>query len=1425
MEVDFMIMIIKSLKTKMKSILGASCKCIPKLLIAIIFVAASTCLAQKSNWYLFQPNNQGINVEFGNTSCTQGSNFFKPIKPYTNQTFQNYLAVNAQTDKKGKILFYLLSTIDSVYLYNSKNVCVKVLAGYDISPNIISLPGGIRYHLLIGTKLYWFNIGELNSINNDVFDFQSIDVVGSVKINYDAHVPKYVVKRAVKILKNSCDTFIYRLYSLQANYAGITGRFLFSKDIVTIGGELKSNALVGDLTLSGSNNHDLNLNYSISEMELSPNQKELVFSGGSCILRVDVSSAQFGSATRTCFNSSTIDNDSNRYFCGVEYLTDTLILLSQYQTTDSSSANQGLYLFNKISNTFTKITNSDGFKYSYIEKGKDGNAYFTKNDGLYRFNRNSSSISKVLNLSLVPALPFLRLVTGEILKPIVRVFSLPSVIDNYENETLKDKESVVDSIVIKSPKFSNKQTFGNSDHKLTPRGYGEIVVLDSLIITNVAKWVTFDSMTIQFAEGSFLRIMGGADLELKGTKLMGACGDMWNGVEIVQNGLNNSRLTCRKNAVGRKTMIRDALVGVETKSVNHFVQINDSTIFTANKIGVRLNNASQNFNKITNTLFIDSVKLNNGGKTETAIEIAQSDIQLGHVDSLPILVIGGRSGIVAKVSKRVGIQNVQFRKTENQAINILNVDDVRIHRSKILNCDLFNTSSAIVIDGYKNFKFTGNIIEQNSSSGALFVFPKLGGRAIIGGGLSDSNRILVNNGIGIKYSGWASAFYNNSTTRNFEYAGRPLTSFFNPIFSLFIEHNNIVCAGSGYGILVQRNGSNGKMYFDTLSICSNRLEAENGINLNNINTKEINQILPMQSDWLNGYSKRHITNNVINIRNGQPYMESTGLEIVNSDHIYCVGNKFVHKGVYSHPFFNSNTGVRIVGSQNILIYNDSFLSLNRGIVIDGANYYSNIYCNYFSSNMTSLKLDGAKLRLKYNPSPIFPFNTRVHGTKVLSALTARSNLFVGQVYNSSIFNNDKLGLADYCKWVLESNTLANPFLLSAPKNRGFIFSNPGNNPCGNFMSNPNTASNIEKLEDIDVVPNLVEDFWDIYENSKYNMVFAKSSVTPSFQKDLIDLELAIDTGSLLGIQSALNNLTPVNQMQLEIKYVFSNWYDYISNYDTSYTGNGKMRSFQVWDSDTTWHINNIISDTAVFFVNYKGLHDTILSKLDTMSNFNPFHTKPASYFARNLLCFMGKKCNFIDSFYNDLVPITGRVTSNCFGGGVQGISVKLFDEYNVYTGVSTVTEAAGYFRFSGTELMSLDSANRYYVRVYLPTDSNHISMTAKIRNLQFDSLLNIDCVFPGPAPLGSEKTEIVKITMHPNPVSEDLIISGLKVDRPVQISIVDATGSTKRKFNFESNEGKDVYLDLSCLCSGFYFVIIESDSFNYTEKIIIKRNK
>ena len=1391
----------------------------------MIFVAASTCSAQKSNWYLFQPNNQGINVEFGNASCNQGSNFFKPIKPYTNQTFQNYLAVNTQTDKKGKILFYLLSTLDSVYLYNSKNECVKVLPGYDISPMIVPLPGGVRYHVLVGNNLYWFNLSDLTKAKNDIFDYQNATVSGLVKINVSAQEPKYAAKRAVKILKYSCDTFIYRLYSLEANMAGSTGRFVRSRDIVTIGGETTTNTGICSLEIHSNNNIDIHLEYSISEMELSPNKNELVFSGGSCLLRVDVSGSQFGSATRTCFNSSTITNDSNRFFCGVEYLTDTLILLSQFQTKDSSSANQGLYLFNKIHHTFTKITNSDGFKYSYLEKGRDGKAYFTKGDGLYRFDRNSSVISKVLNLTLVPTLPFLKLVTVEFLTPEVRVFSLPSIIDNYENETLNDKESVVNSISIKSPKFSNKQTFGNSNHKLTPRGYGEIVVLDSLIITNIAKWVTFDSMTIQFAEGSFLRIMGGSDLELKGTKLMGTCGEMWNGIEIVQNGSNNSRLTCRKNAVGRKTMIRDALIGVKVTNSNHSLKIGDSTVFLANQLGIQLKNALQNLNSITNTIFIDSAVLNNGEKTRAAMDISCSSLKIGHLDSLPIIVIGGIFGINTIASNSIEIQNVNFFRLEKSAINILNTDVVKISNTITKNCNKTCSSfAALQVDGFILFEFKRNIIEHFSASTALGIFSKFGGRTMIGGALLDSNRILFHQGDGIVYNGWTNNFFMNSISRNFEVFGRPLTLFSNSTVSLFVGNNRIIGRGSGIGIKVLRNVSSmaGRLYFDTLSIFNNRLDVQNGIFLDNINTKEPNKLLPLQSDWSVGYSKRHLFGNRICLNNNMPYLESNAMNLINTDHVYCVGNSITHAGVVNNrPYINSHSGVYLKGAQNSLIFTDSFFSLYRGVVIDGVNYFSNIYCNLFLFNRNAIKLEKSELRLKYNTISFIPFNHKVHGMSWSTIYTARSNTFVLNSINSSIFFNNNLTQPDYCKWILEQSTLSSPYLLSAPKKRDFIFPTVGGNPCGNFMANPNSANSKDPLNTKDFVNDPVENFWNNYGNVKYNIIYAKNYVTPSFCRDLINLELALDTGSISQIQTSLNNLTPTDSLQGDVKFVFGNWVKYISHYDTTFIGVGKMKSFQIWDSDSSWHFNSLVYDTSSFNVNYSPLPDSIILRLKFMAKCSPFNRRPASYFARNLLAFMGVNNNYIDSFFIDVVPITGRVTANCFGGGTQGITVKLFDEYNNYTGVNTVSEAAGYFRFSGDEINNLDTSKKYYVRVYLPSDSNHISVTAKIANLQFDSLLNIDCIFPGPQPLDVENISKLNIRIHPNPADEKIIISGFKGDLSLRIFLYDAAGSLKVFCEEENNAKFGVHLDVSQLNSGLYQIRIESTDIVVTEKIII----
>jgi hypothetical protein len=1400
--------------------------------ISMLIWFANPVIAQKSNWYLFQPNNQGVNVAFTNNGCSQGSNYFKPLKPYSNQPFTNYLSVNSQTDVRGKILFYVLSTMDSVYLFNSNNVCVKVFAGYDLSPTIIPLPGGIRYHLIVGTQLYWFGLRDLTIVNNDVFDFQNATVSGLVKINVSAQDPKYVAKRAVKVIKYSCDTFIYRLYSLEANYAGNTGRYVVSRDIVTIGGHVFTNSIPRSKQLNHVNNDnndliDINLEYTISEMELSPNQNELIFSGGSCLLRVDVSGQQFGGATRTCFNSNTTINDSSRFFCGIEYITDTLVLLSQFQTHDSTSVNQGLYLYNKVNNSFTKVANSMDFKYSYIERGKDGKIYVSKSDGLYKYDKNSNTVSRVIQLSLVPSVPFLKLIFNELDKPEIRVFYLPNAIDNNNNEILKDFQSVVRSIEIKSPPLPEKQLYTNAGHNLTPKGSGEILILDSLIITNIADWVVFDSMTIQFAEGSFLRIMGGSDLELKGTTLMGACGDMWNGVEIVQNSSMDSRLICRKNAQGRRTVIRDALIGVQTRNSNHGIKTSDSTLFIANKVGMKINNAYPSMYNITNTFFIDSLILNNGEKAQSAISTEKASLKIGNKDSLPVVVIGGELGIMGAFSQKIEIQNVHFYRTEKNAINVISTDIININNTKTMKgCTMASANAAIFLHGFAKFDFKRNLIIHDADNPSLLVKTILGSKIKIGGQLSDSNQIIYYNGQGVMIDLSNANFYQNSVVRNFENFSRPVSFVPFPYFTLNIENNRIVGKNSGYGISVFKNvAPSGVHYsFDTLLIAHNKLDVQNGILLNQIAPIEQNKILPLESDWSSGVQNRHISANRFFLKQYDPYFESVAISLDNTDHIYCVGNSILNTGLpgYSSAY-NNCAGIRLSSTSNTLVFKDSFLGLYRGVELCQSNMYSNIYCNLFFYNWNSIKLNNTALRLNFDMFPVPSFNRKVHGMLGVPNYIARSNTFLGQRFNGSIFNNDKLSRSNNCKWILESTTFSNPYLLSNPKNKGFVFSSLGQSPCGLPIPNPNAFDNKDVIATPDAVIDPVDLFWNDYFNVKYNIIQAKSQVGPSFFKELIALELALDTGSISQIETALVNLTPIDSIQSEIKQVFSYWTDFISHYDTLFENSGLVRSYKIWDNDSSWHSISQNVDTMVFVVKYKSLSDSIQNVVTKIARCSPFRKRPASFFARNLLVFMGIKSGYVDSAYSDLVPITGRVTASCFGGGVQGILVKLFDEYHNNTGVFAISEAAGYFRFSGEEIKNLDTSRKYYVRVFLPTDSNHISATAKLWNLQNDSLLNIDCVFPGVQPLSILNQENSEIKIDPNPASDVIVISGLIQGNNYKLSILNSLGTLIFNKNIENDTNQKVRLDISGLVDGVYYLRLESDGKLCSIKVIVQQ--
>ena len=149
-------------------------------LLLLILVFSSKVEAQKKSWFVFQPNSQGKNIRFNGSSMQlSNSNYFAPIHPFTKKNFANYLSLNAQTDTSGNLVLYVLSTIDSVFVFDHKNNFVSAIKAYDISPIIVPMPDGLTFHLFIGGGFFSYrHYPEDESVLN-----QSRSVSSNVKIN------------------------------------------------------------------------------------------------------------------------------------------------------------------------------------------------------------------------------------------------------------------------------------------------------------------------------------------------------------------------------------------------------------------------------------------------------------------------------------------------------------------------------------------------------------------------------------------------------------------------------------------------------------------------------------------------------------------------------------------------------------------------------------------------------------------------------------------------------------------------------------------------------------------------------------------------------------------------------------------------------------------------------------------------------------------------------------------------------------------------------------------------------------------------------------------------------------------------------------------------------------------------------------------
>jgi hypothetical protein len=280
-------------------------------ILLLLFLGIQTsAYSQKKSWFVFQPNAQGKNIQFTENNISVSSkNYPKPIHPFTKVPFSSYLALNCQNDTQGNLIFYLLSTKDSVFLFDSTNYFIQAFNETDISPVIIPFPDGAQYHLLIGDNAYLFRI--MQEIEPPL-ENKVIPMLTKINVNAHNETYNYAPKRIIEIIKMDCDTQIYRIYAIVANNPGFTGRYIISTTVRTTSDDFYKPLIKSD-TLKITDNYNYYFEHSISEQEISPQKNKLLFSSFNYLIVCDLINhrpynVNFDFSLKTQFNDSNFFN-------------------------------------------------------------------------------------------------------------------------------------------------------------------------------------------------------------------------------------------------------------------------------------------------------------------------------------------------------------------------------------------------------------------------------------------------------------------------------------------------------------------------------------------------------------------------------------------------------------------------------------------------------------------------------------------------------------------------------------------------------------------------------------------------------------------------------------------------------------------------------------------------------------------------------------------------------------------------------------------------------------------------------------------------------------------------------------------------------------------------------------------------------------
>ncbi|NBP06261.1 MAG: T9SS C-terminal target domain-containing protein, partial [Bacteroidetes bacterium] len=943
------------------------------------------------------------------------------------------------------------------------------------------------------------------------------------------------------------------------------------------------------------------------------------------------------------------------------------------------------------------------------------------------------------------------------------IYYLPDQLDNQVNENL-DLTEVVNTFTFKPGQTYN---WSNSSHGLTPKGSGKVIVLNAINVPSNTS-VTLDGMNIEFWTDAAFDVYPNSTVNLRGTVCQGtSCGQMWKGISLLSSFVTTqNNLYMRKNTAGKIAEIRDAYTGVKLISRFSRFEASENSSFSANEKHVTLINTDKRYIKIENCYFNGSVPLKNPNRgsangyadqmrrTITAIELVNSNVNIGNLSQPQNTIIGGQFGIDA-TGTILGLYRAECTGQKSYGV-VFNANAVAGRTLWVEQCNLHDLYRGIRVSGktQKTEIYQNNF--KNTSGYAVEYLDNPGGKLLVG------DQWITSSSNNFDNCNWAAIHCSN----NAKYIDPKAINTDIQIYNNRIN-NHVYAAG-----IAVSEPTNAMRSYGIMKIMYNQMGTQKPIGQGVI-LKQIagaNPLLPLDRAVIKtpkSYFNQdfQVDSNVINYTNSfNAFYRGIWAEI-------STGQNYRNNTVTANSTGDWRpSAIRISDGKNNLL-TENILHAGNGLQVTGDGMFSNYYCNTFNTCVIGIQLSWNFLRNRP------PFRNFSHNDALYHAHIFDNKVFGRpNTYNSTISWGSDIHVytntIDRNLWDFNNNIVPKiSYLSPTPRYPNGIV----NNKLRLNLCNAEIIKDKDKDKDNDsseIKPDLSMVDYASESNPvlqwKLKYGIARSNVSglthqtigDSAINDLVSIEMAIQNRDYALAAAELNVYQPTNAIESDFKTVYSIWVHNRLGLQWHSKGLNHLRTDTLWTDSAEFVVETVSRDSMYQVAEYPDLSDSLVNILSGIAAQDATLVNPAAYPARAIL-WAERHLLFEDAPIEHWPNITGVVNSACTNNA--NAIVKLFHENGTYTGISAIADSAGFFFIDGGLLRHLDSHLNYYIEVRWPDSSTAVSPTARWKQLAYTSSHWLNCSSQATQLqfMGVSKNTLQELILYPNPGNGSFTLSSL----------------------------------------------------------------